>query len=85
MLITDKKNVIWFVRLHSVSVECRGSALNRQAEFHIGSAEFIVLLFQLTRWVRLRTAEGTVPVPTFFSSVFPVFYTFSVAVHQEGA
>ena len=85
MLVTDKKNVIWFVRSHSVSVVCRGWALNRQAEFHIGSAESIVLLLQLTRWVRLRAAEGIVPVPTFFSGVFPVFYTFGVTVHQEGA
>ena len=60
-------------------------ALSRGAEFHIGWAESIVLLLQLTRWVRLRTAEGIVPVPAFFSGIFPVFYTFGVAVHQEGA
>ena len=60
-------------------------ALSRGAEFHIGCAESIALLLQLTRWVRLRTAEGIVPVPAFLSGVFPVFDTFSVAVHQEGA
>ena len=60
-------------------------ALNRGTEFHIGYAESIVLLLQLTRWVWFWTAEGIVPVPTFFSGIFPVFYTFGVAVHQEGA
>ena len=60
-------------------------ALSRGTEFHIGCAESIALLLQLTRWVRLRTAEGIVPVPTFFSGIFPVFYAFGVAVHQEGA
>ncbi len=85
MLVTDKKDVIWFLRSHSVSVVMSWLALSRGVEFHIGCAESIVLLLQLTRWVRLRTAEGIVPVPTFFSGIFPVFYTFGVAVHQEGA